>query len=276
MKRIRQIIFVGMLGMLVGVLSCSDKNKAEAKQPEAPKLESKPAAIAQPSAKPVTTVSPAEAANPGEAVAGATRRLNDTPNYSWATSTVEADGSASKLGTIQGKAEKGGVTWLSFVVSGLPVSVCKKGDKGAANALAGWQTFDELAQMGGTAAAVVRYLRSYQAPAGETAMLAGKVKELKAADGAIAGELKDDAVQELLLMGSRQREGQEPPKTTDAKGAIKFWIQNGALTKVEIKVSGKITAGDKESVINRTTTVEIKDVGTTKIEVPDEAKAKLT
>jgi len=276
MKRIRQIVFVGMLGMLVGVLSCSDKSKAEAKQPEAPKIETKPAAIAQPSAKLVTTVSPAEAANPGEAVAGATRRLNETPNYSWATSTVEADGSAGKLGTIQGKAEKGGVTWLSFVVSGLPVSVCKKGDKGAANALAGWQTFDELAQMGGTAATVVRYLRSYQAPAGETTMLAGKVKELKAADGAIAGELKDDAVRELLLMGNRQREGQEPPKTTEAKGAIKFWIQNGALTKVEIKVSGKITAGDKESTINRTTTVEIKDVGTTKIELPDEAKAKLT
>ena len=263
MKRLRQIVFFGMLGMLVSVLSCSNKKKTEASQ------------LAEASA-PEEAISPTEATNPGEAVSGATQRLVNKPNYSWATSTVEADGSAGKLGTIQGKAEKDGVTWLSFVVSGLPVSVCKKGDKGAANALAGWQTFDEIAQMGGTAAQVVRYLRSYQAPAAETAMLAGKVKELKAADGAIAGELKDDAVQELLLVGTRQREGQTPPKTSDAKGAIKFWIKNGALTKVEIKVSGKVTTGDKESAIDRTTTVEIKDVGKTKIEVPDEAKAKLT
>jgi hypothetical protein len=110
----------------------------------------------------------------------------------------------------------------------------------------------------------------------ETTLLAGKVKELTEADGAIAGELKEDAVKELLLFGTRQREGEAAPKTTDAKGAVKFWIKDGALTKFEIKVSGKVTAGERESDINRTTTVEIKDVGTTKMEVPDEAKAKLT
>jgi len=80
----------------------------------------------------------------------------------------------------------------------------------------------------------------------------------------------------LLLFGTRQREGQESPKTTEAKGAVKFWIKEGALTKFEIKISGKVAAGDRESTINRTTTVEIKDVGTTKMDVPAEAKAKLT
>ncbi len=197
-------------------------------------------------------------------------------NYSWATSTLEADGSPGKLGTIQGKAEKGGVTCLSFSVGGLPVEVCMKGEKGTAKALEGWQTFDEIAQAGGTAAAVVRYLRSYKTPVAETALLAGKVKEFTEADGAITGELKEDAVKELLLFGARQREGQEPPKTTEAKGAVKFWIKDGALTKFEIKVSGKVIAGERESNINRTTTVELKDVGTTKMEVSDEARAKLT
>lgn len=258
MKRIRQIIFLGLLGLLANVLSCSDKSPKEVAPPEEiiPPL--------------------SQTASPAEVVADAARRLDNKPNYSWATTMKEADGSAGKLGTIEGKAEKGGVTGLSFSVGGLPVTVCMKGEKGAANAMMGWQTFDQIAQMGGTPAAVVRYLRSSKTPAAETTFLAGKVKELTAADGAITGELQDAAVQDLLLFGTRQSEGAAAPKTTEARGAVKFWIKNGALTKFEVKISGKVTAGEKESAINRTTTVEIKDVGTTKLVVPDEAKAKLT
>jgi len=209
-------------------------------------------------------------------VTHAAYQLGDKANYSWTTSTKEADGSPGRLGPIQGKAEKGGVTCLSFTVSEIPVEVCMKGDKGAAKALEGWQTFDEVAQPGGAPAAIVRYLRSYKAPVAEAISLAGKATELKEADGAITGDLKEEAVKEMLLLGSRRREGQEPPKTSDAKGSVKFWIKDGALTKFEIKVQGKVTAGENERDINRTTTVEIKDVGTTKIEVPEEAKQKLT
>jgi hypothetical protein len=36
-----------------------------------------------------------------------------------------------------------------------------------------------------------------------------------------------------------------------------------------------MTVGQREIEINRTATTEIKDVGTTKIELPDEAKKKL-
>ena len=76
--------------------------------------------------------------------------------------------------------------------------------------------------------------------------------------------------------GARRREGQDPPKVENPKGAMKFWIQNGALTKYEINIRGKLTAGDRESDVNRTTTVEIKDAGSTKLEVPAEAKQKMS
>jgi len=257
MKRIRQIILIGLLGLLANVLSCTDKSPKEASQPE-------------------ETASATEASQPEEAVANATQRLKDNPNYSWTISTKEADGSEGKLGTIKGKAEKDGVTCLNFTVGGIiPVEVCMKGEKGAAKAMAGWQTFDEIAQTGGTPAAIVRYMRSYQSPAAEFVGLAAKVKGLTGADGAITGELQEEAVIEQLLVGSRKREGQEPPKTTDAKGSVKFWLKKGALTRYEIKVQGKVTAGDRQSDINRTTTVEIRDVGSTKLEVPADAKAKL-
>jgi hypothetical protein len=220
------------------------------------------------------TLSAAES-SPQDKIVGATKQLGDKPNYTWTTTTKEGDGSPGRVGPIDGKAEKGGLTYLSFSIGGIPVEVYMNGQKGAAKALEGWQTFDEIAQTGGTAAAVVRFLRSYKAPGVESAALSEKVKDVKEAEGMLSGELKEDAAKELLESGARRREGQEPPKIANPKGSVKFWIQNGALTKYEINIQGKVTAVDRESDVNRTTTVELKEVGSTKLEVPVEAKQKM-
>jgi hypothetical protein len=215
-------------------------------------------------------------ATPHDKIIGATKQLGEKPNYSWTTTTKEGDGSPGRVGPIAGKAEKGGLTYLSFEIGGVPVEVYMNGQKGAAKAMEGWQTFDEIAQTSGTAAAVVRYLRSYKAPGAESAALSGKVKDVKEAEGMFSGDLKEEAAKELLERGARRREGQDPPKVENPKGTMKFWIQNGALTKYELNIRGKVTAGDRESDVNRTTTVEIKDAGSTKLEVPAEAKQKLS
>ncbi len=209
-------------------------------------------------------------------VTKAAQQVGDKANYSWATSAKESDGRPSPLGVIEGQAEKGGVTGLNFSVSGIPVQVFMKGDKGIAKVFEGWQTFDEVAATGGSAEAVIRYLRAYKTPVAECTGLVGSAKELKEADGAVSGELQETAVKELLMVGARRREGQEPPKTADAKGSVKFWIKDGALTKFEVTIQGKVTSGERENVVNRTTTIEIKNVGTTKMDVPADAKAKLT
>jgi hypothetical protein len=75
-------------------------------------------------------------------------------------------------------------------------------------------------------------------------------------------------------MGGR-RGGQAPP-VSNAKGSVKFWIKDGVLTKYVLKVSGTITRNGDDVDVDRTTTVEIKDVGTTKLAVPDEAKSKMS
>ena len=213
---------------------------------------------------------------PQDKLLSASKQLGDKPNYSWTMTTKEGDGSASRVGPIEGKAEKGGLTYLSFAIGGIPVKVYMTGQKGAAKALEGWQTFDEIAQTSGTAAAVVRFLRSYKAPGAESVALTEKAKDVKEAEGMVSGELTEDAVKELLVRGARRREGQEPPKIGGPKGSVKFWIQNGALTKYEINVQGKVTAGDRESDVNRTTTIEIKKVGSTTLELPAEAKQKMS
>ena len=43
----------------------------------------------------------------------------------------------------------------------------------------------------------------------------------------------------------------------------------------QFHVSGTVSFNGNDRDMDRTTTVEIKDVGTTKIEVPDDAKKKL-
>ena len=65
------------------------------------------------------------------------------------------------------------------------------------------------------------------------------------------------------------------PTITDAKGSAKFWTKDGVLTKYEIKVSGKMDFNGQEMNQDRTTTVEITDIGTTKVEVPEAAKKLL-
>jgi hypothetical protein len=57
---------------------------------------------------------------------------------------------------------------------------------------------------------------------------------------------------------------------------VKFWIKDGVLSKYEFKVTGKVSFNGNDRDVDRTTTVEIKDVGTTKVEVSDEAKKKLS
>src|SRR2546421_8911859 len=175
------------------------------------------------------SLSAADAKNPKDALSSATRQLAEKPNYSWTSTTKEAEGRESRIGPIDGKADKEGLTYLSFnVAGGIPVEVYIQGSKGTAKALEGWQTFDEIAQTSGAAMAIVRFLRSYQAPAAESANLAEKAKELKEADGTISGELPDDIVKEILARGARRREGQDPPKITDSKGSIKFWLKEGS------------------------------------------------
>src|SRR2546430_1021180 len=118
----------------------------------------------------------------------------------------------------------------------------------------------------------VRRLKALKKPVEEAQSLVGKATELKREDGLYSGDLAADAAKALFaLLGRRAAEAPE------ANGSVKFWVKDGQLTKFEVTVRGKITVGeDKHEVdISQTSTVEIKDVGTTKVSLPEDATKNL-
>ena len=57
---------------------------------------------------------------------------------------------------------------------------------------------------------------------------------------------------------------------------MKFWLKDGLLSKYEVKLSGTISFNGEDRDVVRTTTVEIKDVGTAKLDIPEAARKKLS
>lgn len=234
---------------------------------------------------------PARAATPDAKadVVAAAKKLAEAAGYSW-TSTPKSEGGGEggrnrmQSGPTEGKTEKDGFTLLSTQRGETKSESVLKGDKAAIKTAEGWKsTADFAGGQGGQqgrrdpAAFAARALRNFKAPAAELENLAEKARELKdEGEGAYGGELTEEGVKELLSFGGRGGGGgNRAPQVAEPKGSLKVWLKDGLPVKYEVMVSGKMSFGEREIVIQRTTTTEIKDVGTTTIEVPEEAKAKL-
>jgi hypothetical protein len=207
----------------------------------------------------------------------AAKKLADQPNYTWVT-TMEIPGSQFTPGPRTGKANKDGFIMVSTEMQNETTEAVIKGDKGAVKTADGWKAGSELEAPGGgnRGAMFQRMLLNTKAPGTEVQDLASKVKELTKDSDVLAGDLTEDGAKQLMTMGRRNRPNAPAPK--DAKGSVKFWIKDGLVQKYVVKVEGKMTFGQdqQEREITRITTTEIKDVGATKFEVPDEAKKKVS
>ena len=206
-------------------------------------------------------------------VISAAKKLGGKANYSWKTTVVVPESSQFRPGPTEGKTEKDGFTCVSMRFGENTTQAILKGEKGAVtNPDGGWQSLADLDSSEGRGRFLGMMVRNLKTPAVQAAELAAGAKELKPEGDAYVGDLTEDAAKTLL----RFRRGGDGPAASNAKGAVKFWIKDGALAKYEFKVQGTVTFNNNDMDIDRKTTVEIKEVGTTKIEVPAEAKAKLS
>jgi hypothetical protein len=214
-------------------------------------------------------------AAPKDDVIAAAKKLGDQPNYSWKTTVSVPEGSRFRPGPTEGKTEKDGFTHVTWSFGDNTTEVVLKGEKGAVtNQDGAWESLSEADQAEGFGRMRAVMARNLKAPAVQAAELAAGVKDLQKDGDACSGELTEATAKTLLAFG--RRPGGDAPEATGVKGSAKFWLKDGALTKYEYKVKGKMSFNGQERDVDRTTTVEIKDVGATKVSVPEAAKKKLS
>jgi hypothetical protein len=230
-------------------------------------------------------------AAPKDDVTAAAKKLADKDNYAWKRTTEDAGGGRSGSRPSEGKVEKDGYLWLSMTLStprrspDTSISIrdntiegIKKGEKVAIKTADGWQSFSEATSGGpGTASIGARLVQIFKAPAAEAEELADEVKECTKDGDVYSGELTEEgAKSQVITRSGRGASGPNAPEISGAKGSVKFWAKDGVLTKYEIKVQAKVSFSGRENDVNRTVTIEIKDVGSTKVQVPDDAMKKLS
>jgi len=125
---------------------------------------------------------------------------------------------------------------------------------------------------------LVRRAQQFKKPATTARELVDRVKALTKDGEGYSGELTPEGIK--LLLAARGRPGGGPGNGLDAsrlRGTARFWVKDGVLSKYEHHLEGKMggVRGNRQFEMNRTTTVEIKEVGSTKVVVAAEAKKKL-
>jgi hypothetical protein len=228
------------------------------------------------------------AADLKDEVKAAAKKLADSGGYAWKTTTEMGGGGGGggaqrmRPGPTEGKMAKDGTICLSMTRGETTTEAFVKGDKGAIKTSDGWQSLAEANEAaaggggggGGGGRFIARMLQNYKPPCAQTTEVIDKVKDLKKDGDMICGDLTEAGAKSLMTFGRGQ--GANAPEISDAKGSVKIWLKNGVLSKYEYRVSGKMSFQGNEREMDRTTTVEIKDVGTTKVDVPEEAKKKMS
>ena len=217
---------------------------------------------------------------PKDGVTAAAKKLAGKDNYAWKRTTEDAGGGRPGGRPSEGKVEKDGYLWLSMtIMRNNTLEGIKKDEKVAIKTADGWQSFSEATSSGplGPASIGARLVQIFKAPAAEAQDLADKVKEFKKDGDVYSGELTEEVAKSQIITGSgRMRPGPNAPVVSGAKGSVKLWVKDGVLAKYEIKVQAKMSIMGNERDIDRTITVEIKDIGSTKVQVPDDAMKKLS
>jgi hypothetical protein len=226
-------------------------------------------------------------ADPKDDIQAAVQKLADSANYSW-TRTVEG---GFARGPENGKTQKDGLTWLSGQMRDSNYELITQGDKAAVKTDDGWKSKADLTAAaanddggGGGGFSPERMLlfrmQNVRTPADAAKDLVEKLDNIQKIDDGFTADLTADAAKDQLMF--RRRRATTTPdanaptvEVTNAKASIKLTIKDGNITKVELHVTGTRSFNGNDNDVDQTTTTEIKDVGTTTIDVPAEAKAKL-
>jgi hypothetical protein len=211
--------------------------------------------------------------NPKDEITNSAKKLSEQSSYSWRTTIVVPEDAPFKPGPTDGKTEKDGFTWVSMSMFDNKMEAFVKGPKGAIKQEGDWKSLEDFDKEEGFARFPAIIVRNLRTPTKEVAELLAGAKDLRKEGEIISGDLTEEGARKMQTFRVPDGEG---PSVSDAKGSVKFWVKDGVLAKYEFKLKGKIKFGENEFPNDRTTTVELKDLNNTKVEVPEPAKKKLS
>jgi len=217
-------------------------------------------------------------AAPKDEALKAVEKLAAADNYTWKSSWQNSQfGAAPTVGRI----DKAGLAVVSRTMRDNTILSVHQGDKAATETQDGWRSLAELeADQGGGQGSgrfAAMMLRGFRPAAEEAKYLVENCTGLSLSDGVFTGKLSEEAAKSMASFRRGRRGGGqgEGPEVSNAAGSVKLWVDNGVLKKYEYTVSGTMSFNGQDRDIDRTMLVEISDVGSTKVEVPEGAKAKL-
>jgi hypothetical protein len=205
------------------------------------------------------------------AVKAAAEKLGGKGSYAWTLLSKPETGEGFRM-EMDGKTDKGGFTLLTLTFGDNKIEAVRSASKIAVLRDGEWKTPEDMEER---EARMARRFQEMKLPVVEAAELADKAGALKTGEeGLYSGDLTEQGVKELF---ARWRRGGQGAEAKDAKGWVKFWVKDGVLAKYQYNTKGKIAVGQdqNEMEIDRTTTVDLKDAGATKVTVPDGARKKL-
>lgn len=205
------------------------------------------------------------------AVMQAARAISHENGYAWTSTSASAAGTHDwRQGPTHGKAQKNGYTYVTFTLGDGTVEMAFHREKSVIKWSDQWYGLGDLKE---DVAWIADRLKTYKAAAEEAAFLAQHSPDLQPGqDGDYAGKIDDDALRFLLSRGRRQVEN-----VAEIKGTVRFWIQDGRLQKYQYNLKGPVPYGSEGAIVSldRTTTVELKDIGNVDVKIPPAAEEKL-
>lgn len=254
----------------------------------------------------VLAASPVFADPSADSVIVAAMRLSEEPGYRWVTTIVDD----ARTYEIRGQTIKGGYTHVKMPMvnkvrrrlgrsaTDTDIEAFFKGNvRCVFETEEGWKTVDELPPpveppsieppptlgvLGGippprpkpkNEQSYSNLQRSISHPHEDLGVIVTSHTDLRFEDGAVTGSLNTLGAQLLLV-----HDGQDEISPLDATGTFKLWIRNGVVTRYQLQLDGVLAVGSglrKRVRVRQTSDTVLDDIGSTKFEVPVEARRKL-
>lgn len=216
-------------------------------------------------------------ADPKDDVTGAAQKLDAGANYSWQVTTTVPSGSNSRFrpGPMDGKMQ-GSMTEVKWTMGDNHTHFIKDGTNAAVTDPddGTWEKLSDVDTSGFPGRMLVGMIQNFKSPAAQATDMLDDTQSLQQNGNAYTGPLTEDGAKKLLSFGRGRRGGGGGggPSISNPSGTATFWVDNGQLTKFEYHVKGTVSFNGNDRPVDRDTTVTFSDVGTTKIDVPADAK----